>query len=121
MTGMKRLTRATIAAAVVLMPLAALQAANGPSSEADHLVGTDAVKAFIASRVTKGFVAPKTPWGDPEIQGNFTIKDEANTPFERPDEWKGRAFDSITGKEFAEAVQKRQERAIERLPFAGGG
>src|SRR5688572_4110271 len=83
--------------------------------------GTDAVKAFIASRVTKNFTPPKTPWGDPDIQGIFTTKDEANTPLERPDEWAGRRMDDITPKEFAEALVERQQRAVERAPFAGGG
>ena len=64
---------------------------------------------------------PKTPWGHPDIQGNFTTKDEANTPFERPDEWAGRSITDITSTEFEAAIVKRQERAIERAPFAGGG
>jgi hypothetical protein len=25
----------------------------------------------------------RTPWGDPDLQGTFTNKDEAGTPFER--------------------------------------
>ena len=89
------------------------QTAGGASEEA--------IKTFIASRVVKGFVPPKTPWGDPDIQGVFTNKDEANTPMERPDEWAGRKMDDITPQEFAAAVAKRQERAVETAPFAGGG
>jgi hypothetical protein len=92
-----------------------------PGVAAANLPGTDAVKAFIASRIAKGFTPPKTPWGHPDISGVFTTKDEANTPFERPDEWAGRKMDDITPKEFAEAVAKRQQQAIEQAPFAGGG
>ena len=33
---------------------------------------------------------PRTPWGDPDLQGNFTNKYEQGTPFERPDEFAGR-------------------------------
>ena len=97
--------------------------AQGRTVPADvsGVVGTDNVKAFIASRVASGFVPPRTPWGDPDISGVFTTKDEANTPFERPDEWAGRTMDDITPQEFAEAVAKRQERATEAAPFAGGG
>jgi hypothetical protein len=94
-------------------------AASRPA--ADSLAGTDNVKAFIASRVQRNWSPPKTPWGDPDIQGVFTTKDEANTPFERPDEWAGRRMDDITPKEFAEAVARRQQEAVERAPFAGGG
>ena len=81
----------------------------------------EAIKTFLASRVVKGFVPLKTSWGDPDIQGVFTNKDEANTPLERPDEWAGRKMDDITPQEFAAAVAQRQQEAVERAPFAGGG
>ena len=86
-----------------------------------HVPGDGAVKAFVAARMAKGFTPPKTPWGDPDIAGVFTTKDEANTPFERPDEWDGRRMEDITPGEFAEALAKRQQIALERAPFAGGG
>ena len=91
------------------------------SAQTSAAASDEAIKSFISSRVVKGFVAPKTPWGDPDIQGVFTNKDEANTPLERPDEWAGRRMDDITPSEFAAAIAKRQERALERAPFAGGG
>jgi hypothetical protein len=86
-----------------------------------NLPGADLVKSFVKARTAKGFVMPKTPWGDPDIQGVFTTKDEANTPFEQPDEWAGRKMEDITPKEFAEALVQRQQAAVERAPFAGGG
>ena len=85
------------------------------------LPSADAVKAFVAAHTAKNWTAPRTPWGDPDLQGVFTSKDEANTPFERPDEWAGRRIEDITPQELAEAVAKRQEQAIARAPFAGGG
>ena len=33
---------------------------------------------------------PRTPWGDPDLQGNYTNKYEHGTPFERPQEFEGR-------------------------------
>jgi hypothetical protein len=87
----------------------------------DTMAGTSVVKKFIASRMAKGFVPPKTPWGDPDISGNFDTSPEANTPLERPDEWAGRDMDSISGKELAEAIERRQRAAVESAPFAGGG
>jgi len=36
------------------------------------------------------YTPAKTPWGHPDISGDYTNKDEANTPLERPDEFKGR-------------------------------
>lgn len=79
------------------------------------------VEAFIAGQVQKGWTPPRTPWGDPDIQGNFTTKDEANTPFERPEKWAERAIESITPEELAADIVERQQRAIEFAPFFGGG
>jgi hypothetical protein len=99
------------------------QAGSGAQSpaQAAGLPGAEVVETFVATRVQKNWTGPKTPWGDPDIQGIFTSKDEANTPFERPDQWAGRRMDDITPKEFAEAIAERQQAAVERAPFAGGG
>ena len=40
-----------------------------------------------------GWTPPKTPWGDPDIQGNFTNKYEQGTPMERPAGFEGRKAD----------------------------
>jgi hypothetical protein len=91
------------------------------SGQGPGLPGAEAVTTFVAARMTKGFTPPKTPWGHPDLQGVFTTKDEANTPFERPDEWAGKRMEDITPKEFADAIAQRQQDAVERAPFAGGG
>ena len=87
----------------------------------EAMPGTASIKAFIASRMARGFTPPRTPWGDPDISGVFDTSPEANTPMERPDEWAGRNMDAITPAELAEAVARRQQEAVERAPFAGGG
>jgi hypothetical protein len=58
-----------------------------------------------------------TPWGHPDISGDYTNKDEANTPLERPDEFKGRDPRSFTQAELDELVKKRQTQAA---VIAGG-
>lgn len=90
-------------------------------SERQALPGAAAAKALVAKVTAKGYVPPKTPWGHPDMQGIFTTKDEANTPFEQPAEWAGRKMEDITPAEFAEAIAKRQQAAVESAPFAGGG
>lgn len=82
---------------------------------AASLPGAEAVKAFLAVRTAKNWVAPKTPWGHPDISGNFTTKDEYTTPFERPEEWVGRRMEDITPAEFAAAVVKWQQKSTDRL------
>ena len=34
--------------------------------------------------------APRTAWGAPDIHGDYTNKDEANTPLERPQQLAGK-------------------------------
>ena len=44
--------------------------------------------------------APRTPWGDPDLQGVWTSEAELNTPFERPSQFGERQF--LTDAEFAQ-------------------
>jgi hypothetical protein len=69
----------------------------------------------------KKFVPKRLPWGDPDISGNFTTKDEANTPFERPDEFAGRRIEDVTQNELAAAIKARQRQALADAPYPGGG
>ena len=108
-------------ALVVAGAVAALASAGLSGQTASELPGAAAAKGIVEFAMAKGYTPPKTPWGHPDIQGVFTTKDEANTPFERPEEWAGRRMEDITPKELAEAVAKRQQAATESAPFAGGG
>ena len=53
---------------------------------------------------------PRTPWGDPDLQGNYTNLWEAGTPFERPDEFAGRRREDVKGEELARIRRSIQER-----------
>ncbi len=77
--------------------------------------------AANGAAATRKFVPKRLPWGDPDVSGNFTTKDEANTPFERPDEWAGRRMEDITPQEMAAAIRVRQHRALAGAPYPGGG
>ena len=37
-----------------------------------------------ATKAGAPYKAPRTPWGDPDFQGNYTNLYEAGTPLERP-------------------------------------
>jgi hypothetical protein len=108
-------------AAVVLCVSVATQSKPPRAAGAAPLPGAEAVRAFTASRTAPNWKAPRTPWGDPDLQGIFTSKDEANTPFQRPAKWTGRRMEDITAAELAADVVERQQRALEQAPFAGGG
>ena len=77
------------------------------------LLAPSQMQAQAQARYTPG----KTPWGHPDISGDYTNKDEANTPLERPDEFKGRDPRSFTQAELDELVKKRQTQAA---AIAGG-
>jgi hypothetical protein len=76
--------------------------------------------ASPASAAPGGWTAPRTSWGDPDLQGFYTNKYEQGTPFERPDEFAGRAIDEVKGDEFAEILQERQDRVFLGIALAGG-
>ena len=67
------------------------------------------------SRATarKAWTPPRTPWGDPDLQGNFTNKSEQGTPFERPGQFEGRRLEDIQGAELADILRARQQQVIE--------
>src|SRR3984893_2154794 len=52
-----------------------------------------------------GWTVPRTPWGDPDLQGNYTNVYENGTPLERPDQFAGRTLDEVRGAELA-AIKK---------------
>ena len=69
---------------------------------------------------TSGWTAPRTPWGDPDLQGNYSNKYEQGTPFERPAEFDGRRLDEVAGAELADLIQERAAEVLLNSPFSGG-
>jgi hypothetical protein len=65
------------------------------------------------------FVTPRTPWGDPDLQGDYTNKYEQGTPFERPEEFDGRRIEDVKGDELAELIKERGVQVILNAPFSG--
>ena len=72
----------TISTAIVVM--AAIPAIGQTTARPD--TKTAAPKAAAA----KAYKTPKTAWGDPDLQGIYTNKDESGIPFERPSEFEGK-------------------------------
>jgi hypothetical protein len=56
--------------------------------------------------------APRTPWGDPDLQGNYTNTYENGTPLERPDQFEGRRLEDVTGEELATLRRQIQQRTV---------
>jgi hypothetical protein len=62
---------------------------------------------------------PRTPWGDPDLQGNYTNKYEANTPLERPAEFAGRRLEDVTEAELSVIRAQRLKQFLERPAAVG--
>ena len=72
-------------------------------------------------KVNRAWTPPRTPWGDPDLQGNFTNKSEQATPFERPKEFEGRRIEDIQGAELTDILRERQQRVISNARPPDGG
>jgi len=68
------------------------------------------------AKIGKGYVPPKTPWGDPQLAGAYTNSDESGIPFERPAEFDGKKQADVTPEQLAKIVKQRQEQTVERTP-----
>jgi hypothetical protein len=75
----------------------------------------------------KAWTSPRTPWGDPDLQGIWPSTDMVGVPFERPAELAGR--NEVSDKEFAEREEQakrrdsadREEFVSETAPRRGDG
>ena len=68
------------------------------------------------AKIVKGYVPPKTAWGDPQIAGAYTNSDESGIPFERPSDFDGKKQADVTPEQLAKIVKQRQEQTVERTP-----
>jgi hypothetical protein len=65
------------------------------------------------------FVTPRTPWGDPDLQGTYTNKYEQSTPLERPPQFEGRRVEDVSGAELADLLAARNRQVLERAAGVG--
>jgi hypothetical protein len=76
--------------------------------------------AAAPAKTAPPYVPSKTPWGDPDLQGTYTNKDENGIPMERPGQFAGKNADDVDDSEFAEIVRERQQRALASAAGIGG-
>ena len=69
---------------------------------------------------TSSYVPPKTPWGDPDIQGGYSNVNENGIPFEKPGNLANRQVEEIDDSELAELQRERNERALASAAGIGG-
>jgi hypothetical protein len=69
-----------------------------------------AIPSFTLAQSPAAGAAPRTPWGDPDLQGTWSSEAELSVPFERPRELGERQI--LTDAELAER-QARTERQLQ--------
>jgi len=86
------------------------------------LMGTglwvDAQTQARAPRSASADAVPRTPWGDPDLQGVWSSDAESGVPFERPTELGTKA--SFTTEEFEQVLDEREAQRADRAPTLGG-
>ena len=65
------------------------------------------------------YSAPRTPWGDPDLQGIYTNSDESGTPMARPAEFAGRKPEDVTPAEMARLAKERAARIVKTAEIIG--
>src|SRR5215213_6939740 len=88
------------------------------------IVGSVAVAAQSSSipptyqQPASKYSPAKTPWGDPDLQGVYTNKDENGVPLERPNYLPAQG--TLSEAEFQKIVAQRLERARSTAGRIGG-
>jgi len=70
---------------------------------------------FGAAQSANTTAAPRTPWGDPDLQGVWDFR--TITPLQRPEEFA--AHELLTEEQAAEREARARERAVDRPPEPG--
>ena len=78
-----------------------------------------APKTAATADAGKNYAPPRTPWGDPDLQGTYTNKYEHQTPFERPPEFEGRRVQDVSGAELAAVLARRNQQVLARAAGVG--
>jgi hypothetical protein len=101
------------ASGVLSAAIAALLSAALPASPPD---GAQASPRPAVRKPGPPWTAPRTPWGDPDLQGVFTNTNEYMTPLERPDTFAGKRLEDISPDELARMRASAEREMVAALP-----
>jgi hypothetical protein len=85
-------------------------------------VATSFALMFAATLTVMGqsYSAPRTPWGDPDLQGTYTNSNESGISMEKPAEFAGKRVEEVTQAQLAELIKTRRERQLKTAQTIGG-
>ena len=72
--------------------------------------------AQLSSTGAKRWNPPRTPWGDPDLQGVYANDNEYATPLERPREFEGKTLADVTSGEMARVRASALQQMVTALP-----
>ena len=101
-----------IPAVTVALVHFSLAAQSGPS----HAGASSPQGKAKPSAPTPEYSVPRTPWGDPDLQGVFTNSNEYMTPLERPDTFAGRRLTDLSNDDLARARAAATKDMLAALP-----
>src|SRR3954463_1163588 len=78
-----------------------------------------ATSVISAQSSGKSYTAPRTPWGDPDLQGTYTNSDESGIPMARPAEFAGKRPEQITKEEMDRLLKQHAARIEETAEIIG--
>jgi hypothetical protein len=73
-----------------------------------------------ATAASTRFAAPRTPWGDPDLQGSYNNSNESGIPMARPAEFAGRRLQDVKPDELARLAAARAKSTVARAATIGG-
>jgi hypothetical protein len=111
------MTRHVVAGGIVVTAVIAAIAAPHAQQAGPPAAALKTVSGWIK---TSGYVPPKTPWGDPDLQGGYSNVNENGIPFEKPGNLANRQVGDIDDSELAELNKERNERAVAAAAGIGG-
>ena len=76
--------------------------------------------AQTVAKAEASWTPSRTPWGDPDLQGNYTNRDEANIPRERLSQFAGKTIADVTPAQLTEVIRQRREEGVKNAPTFGG-
>src|ERR1043166_1730993 len=75
----------------------------------------------VAAQQTPAKYAPaKTAWGDPDLSGTYTDKDENGIPMEKPAQFEGKSLQDVDAPALPDSVRERAQRAASGAAAIGG-
>ena len=80
------------------------------------LLSRPVLDAQAPATAQKRWSPPRTPWGDPDLQGVYANDNEYATPLERPREFAGKTLADVTADEMARVRASALQQMVGALP-----